>query len=102
VWLDAILGLVTVGLVPIVDVRVFVGGTALFNGLLIDGRGAHFVVGGGPIDVRPLVLNRDLLLESDVRAVVAGVPVRGVEAFELAEETGAFVGDFVGDYQYIS
>lgn len=84
--------------------RGFEGGTAFFNGLLIDGRGADFVVvgGGGPIDIRALVLSRDLLLESDVRAVVAGVPVRGVDAFELAEDIGALVGDFVGDCHCIS
>lgn len=60
------------------------------------------MVVGGPIDGRALVLNRDLLLESEVRAVVAGVPVLGVDAFELVEETAAFVGDFAGDYRRTS
>lgn len=52
---------------------------------------------GGPIRILPVVLERDLVLESDVRAVVAGVPVRGVEVDELAEDWVGFVGDFVGD-----
>lgn len=34
----------------------------------------------------------DFVLESEVLAVVAGVPVRGVDAAELAEDM-AFVGD---------
>ena len=51
---------------------------------------------GGPMDVLPEVLNLDFALESEVLAVVAGVPVRGVEAAELAEDMG-FVGDLVGD-----
>lgn len=54
------------------------------------------------MDGRALVLSRDLLLESEVRAVVAGVPVLGVDAFELAEDAPAFVGDFAGDYRCIS
>lgn len=53
---------------------------------------------GGPIKVLPVVLNLDFVLESDVRAVVAGVPVRGVEALEVVEEGTILVGDFVGDY----
>jgi hypothetical protein len=52
--------------------------------------------GSGAIDARPVVLSRDLVLESEVRAVVAGVPVRGVDALELAEDM-PFVGDFDGD-----
>ena len=48
------------------------------------------------MDGLPAVLSLDFVLESDVLAVVAGVPVRGVDAPELAEEI-AFVGDFVGD-----
>ena len=49
------------------------------------------------MDGLPVVLSLDLVLESEVLAVVAGVPVRGVDAAELAEET-AFVGDLVGDW----
>lgn len=52
---------------------------------------------GGPIRGRPVILERDFVLESDVRAVVAGVPVRGVEADELTEDGAGLVGDFVGD-----
>lgn len=52
--------------------------------------------GGGAIDALPAVLNLDFELESEVLAVVAGVPVRGVDAAELAEDA-AFVGDLVGD-----
>ena len=102
VGVDTVVGLVTGGREPIVEVRDLTGGATLCKGLLIDGRDADFVVVGGPIDVRALVLSRDLSLESEVRAVVAGVPVRGVDAFELAEETAAFVGDFVGDCICIS
>jgi hypothetical protein len=60
--------------------------------------GAVFVAGagGGAIVVLPVVLNLDLVLESEVLAVVAGVVVLGVLAAELAELT-ALVGDFVGD-----
>ena len=54
--------------------------------------------GGGPIEGRLLVLSRDLTLESEVRALVVGVPVRGVEAPELLLEASGLVGDFVGDY----
>lgn len=43
------------------------------------------------------MLNRDLTLESEVRAVVVGVAVRGVEVAELVEDAKGFVGDFVGD-----
>ena len=72
---------------------------ALVCGPPIDalGPGAAVLVGagGGAIDCGPVVLSLDFALESDVRAV-AGVPVRGVDAAELAEET-AFVGDLVGD-----
>jgi hypothetical protein len=50
---------------------------------------------GGPILGLPTTLNLDFVLESDVRAVVAGVPVRGVDVPELTED--AFVGDLVGD-----
>jgi hypothetical protein len=66
----------------------------------IDGLAAGVVflgAGGGAIEVRPVVLNLDFVLESDVLAVVAGVLVRGVEAAELADDT-PFVGDFVGDW----
>jgi len=52
---------------------------------------------GGPIRGLLVVLERDLVLESDVRAVVAGVPVRGVDVDELAADCVGFVGDFVGD-----
>lgn len=52
---------------------------------------------GGAMEGRLLVLSRDLTLESDVRFVVVGVPVRGVVAVELAPEPRALVGDFVGD-----
>jgi hypothetical protein len=84
---------------PIVDVRgcVLLVADALFKAPPMEGRDAGFVLGGGPIEGRAPVLNRDFVLESEVLAVVAGVPVRGVDAFELAEETVAFVGDFVGD-----
>jgi hypothetical protein len=44
------------------------------------------------------MLDLDFVLESDVRAVVAGVPVRGVEMVEPNEGGAGFVGDFVGDY----
>jgi hypothetical protein len=50
---------------------------------------------GGPMLGLPATLNLDFVLESEVRAVVAGVPVRGVDVAELTEE--AFVGDFVGE-----
>lgn len=56
-----------------------------------------FGAGGGAMEGRPLVLNLDFALESEVLAVVAGVLVRGVEAVELAEDMG-LVGDLVGDY----
>jgi hypothetical protein len=65
----------------------------------IDALGAVFViagVGGGAILVLPVVLSLDLVLESEVLAVVAGVVVLGVLAAELAELT-ALVGDLVGD-----
>lgn len=55
------------------------------------------VVLGGAIDGLPAVLSRDRVLESEVRAVVAGVPVRGVDPVELAIEGAGFVGDLVGD-----
>jgi hypothetical protein len=64
---------------------------------LLVGAPARVVVEGGPMRDFPVVLNLDLVLESDVRAVVAGVPVRGVEAAELAEDSAGFVGDLVGD-----
>jgi hypothetical protein len=57
----------------------------------------RLVVLGGAIESLPAVLSLDLVLESDVRAVVAGVPVRGVEPVELAMEGLGLVGDFVGD-----
>lgn len=60
-------------------------------------RVVFFGAGGGAIDGRLAVLSLDFVLESDVRAVVAGVPVRGVDVVELAEDM-PFVGDFVGDY----
>ena len=64
----------------------------------IEGLGALFAgAGGGAIDARPVVLILDFVLESDVLAVVAGVPVRGVEAAELAEDM-AFEGDLLGDW----
>jgi hypothetical protein len=53
------------------------------------------------MDVLPVVLSLDLVLESDVLAVVAGVPVRGVEAVELADDM-ALVGDLVGDCTEVS
>jgi hypothetical protein len=64
----------------------------------IDALGVVLVAGagGGAILILPVVLNRDLVLESEVLAVVAGVVVRGVLAAELAELT-ALVGDLVGD-----
>lgn len=62
---------------------------------------AFFGAGGGAIEVLPVVLSLDFVLESDVLAVVAGVPVLGVEAAELAEDT-ALVGDLVGDCDYVS
>ncbi len=55
------------------------------------------VVLGGPILGRPAILSLDFALESEVRAVVAGVPVRGVDVPELLEGGGGLVGDFVGD-----
>lgn len=55
------------------------------------------VDGGGPMRGRPVTLVRDFVLESDVLAVVAGVPVRGVEVDELTDDGAGFVGDFVGD-----
>lgn len=50
-----------------------------------DGRVDGFGVrdGGGPIEVRPPTLIRDLVLEFEVRAVVVGVDVRGEEWPEL-------------------
>ena len=56
-----------------------------------------FVTGGGAIDALPLMLALDFALESDVRFVVAGVPVLGVDVAELAGEYVVFVGDFTGD-----
>ena len=92
---------------PIVEVR---GCVLLVSGGLLkfpptEGRAVcetAFVLRDGPVEGRALVLSRDFVLESDVRAVVAGVPVRGVDAFELAEEPTAFVGDFVGDCNSVS
>jgi hypothetical protein len=60
-----------------------------------------FGAGGGAIEVRPVVLSLDLVLESDVRVVVAGVPVLGVDVAELADDM-PFVGDFVGDCQELA
>lgn len=62
------------------------------------GRGDAVLIGAGSgaTDALPAVLSLDFVLESEVLAVVAGVPVRGVDAAELAEEA-AFVGDLVGD-----
>jgi hypothetical protein len=57
--------------------------------------------GGGAMDALPVVLSLDFVLESDVLAVVAGVPVRGVDAAELADEI-CFVGDLVGDLVRLS
>jgi hypothetical protein len=84
---------------PIVDVRgcVLLVAGALFKAPPMEVRDVDLVLVGGPIEGRAPVLNRDFVLESEVLAVVAGVPVRGVDAFELAEETVTFVGDFVGD-----
>lgn len=65
--------------------------------LFVDVAVGLEVDAGGPIRGLPDVLERDLVLESEVRAVVAGVPVRGVEADELAEDWVGLVGDFVGD-----
>lgn len=56
-----------------------------------------FVEVGGPILGRPATLSLDFVLESEVLAVVAGVPVRGVEVPELTDDGAGFVGDFVGD-----
>jgi hypothetical protein len=56
-----------------------------------------FPVLGGPILGRPAILSLDFVLESEVRAVVAGVPVRGVDVLELVEGGAGFVGDLVGD-----
>lgn len=60
---------------------------------------ALLVEAGGAMRGFPAVLNLDFELESDVRAVVAGVPVRGVEVVELADDGVGFVGDFVGDFK---
>lgn len=65
--------------------------------LFVDVAVVLEVDAGGPMRGLPVVLERDFALESDVRAVVAGVPVRGVEVDELTEDWGGFVGDFVGD-----
>lgn len=71
------------------------GGAAPIDALGPDDTG---LVGadGGAIDALPAVLSLDFVLESEVLAVVAGVPVRGVDAAELVEEI-AFVGDLVRD-----
>ena len=66
------------------------------NDALGPGEAVLAGAGGGAMDVLPAVLSLDFVLESEVLAVVAGVPVRGVEAAELAEEA-ALVGDLVGD-----
>ena len=69
-----------------------------------DWRGcfdAAVFVAGGPIEGRLATLSRDLTLESDVRAVVVGVLVLGVEAAELEMEEGRFVGDLVGDWHVL-
>lgn len=55
------------------------------------------VEAGGPINVLPVALSLDLVLESDVRAVVAGVPLLEVAVVEFADDGTTFVGDFVGD-----
>ena len=69
----------------------------VFAALPMEGLGGAFEgAGGGAIDARPVMLSLDFVLESDVLAVVAGVPVRGVDAAELAEDM-AFVGDLDGD-----
>ena len=69
----------------------------VFDAPPIEDLGADFAgAGGGGIDARPVVLGLDFVLESEVRAVVAGVPVRGVEAGELAGDI-ALVGDLEGD-----
>ena len=72
------------------------GGAPPIDGLLIWAA-VLFVVVGGPMLGRPAMLSLDFTLESDVRAVVAGVVVRGVEAAELVDGGAGFVGDFVGD-----
>jgi hypothetical protein len=64
---------------------------------LFEGALERFVDAGGPIKDLPFMLCLDFVLESDVRAVVAGVLVLGVEAAEPVEEGASFVGDLVGD-----
>lgn len=56
------------------------------------------VVAGGPMSVLPPILDLDLELESEVLAVVAGVPVRGVDAVELTEGGAVLAEGFVGDF----
>ena len=65
----------------------------LFEETVVD----FVVVEGGPISVLPPILDLDFELESEVLAVVAGVPVRGVEAVELTDGGAGFAGGFVGD-----
>ena len=65
---------------------------------LLPGAPVMFVEPGGPMFGLPAMLSLDFTLESEVRAVVAGVPVRGVEVPELVDVGVGFVGDFVGDY----
>ena len=53
--------------------------------------------GGGPIEVLfPPTLGLGFDNVTDGFLVFEGVPVRGVEAFDVAAES-CFVGDFVGD-----
>lgn len=67
------------------------------DGLDIRAAGA----GGGPIEVLlppTLGLGFDNVTEGFL--VFEGVPVRGVEAFDVTADN-CFVGDFVGDYNLV-
>lgn len=84
---------------------VFAGGTLdLLAPPAIDGRDVcEAGLAGGPIDVRlPPMLGRglDIVMEGFL-VLVLGVPVRGVEALEVAADS-CFVGDLVGDYTVVS
>ena len=57
--------------------------------------------GGGPIEVLPPTLGLGFDSVTEGFLAFDGVPVRGVEAFDVAAES-CFVGDFVGDLEFVS
>ncbi len=75
------------------------GGTLdLLPAPVTEGRVCEAGRAGGPIDVRvPPILGRGFDSVTEGFRVFEGVPVRGVDAVEVAAES-CLVGDLVGDY----